>query len=446
MLMFRKTLENSTGNKKTALVNIVIVANAFIWYFYSYIFLQKAINASEFSTETLTIFGINIAAIAGAAILSAFISKNSNRQRFLSRWMLAGVVVSLTPFVIDLTTFVGLAAFSTIVGLYFGFGMPVCLSYYAAHTDTKNRARLGGIIFFVIGIGFILLSSIEVGDLMMDAVFLSAWRGAGFVLLATLKPKETTLDTTGKVSYRLVLSNKAFLLYFIPWCLFMLVNLLMVPVTTKLFGDLLSEDVLLLSSGIDNAIAVVVAVFSGFIADLTGRKRLTIAGFSFLGIGYAVLGLFPGDLNGYWLYTIIDGVTWGIFYTIFLTTIWGDLAQGKASEKYYSVGSLPFLLAVFVRLSLGTQIVNLVPSYGFFSFASVFLFLAVLPLVYAPETLPEKIIKERELKNYIDKAKKEATKAQKTEPENAQSEKEVDEVEFEGKAYDEILKEAEKYY
>jgi hypothetical protein len=38
--------------------------------------------------------------------------------------------------------------------------------------------------------------------------------------------------------------------------------------------------------------------------------------------------------------------------------------------------------------------------------ASSFLFLAILPLLYAPETLPEKKIKERELKEYLKKASK----------------------------------------
>jgi hypothetical protein len=41
-----------------------------------------------------------------------------------------------------------------------------------------------------------------------------------------------------------------------------------------------------------------------------------------------------------------------------------------------------------------------------FSIASFFLFIAVLPLIYAPETLPEKKIKERELRDYVEKAKK----------------------------------------
>ena len=37
-------------------------------------------------------------------------------------------------------------------------------------------------------------------------------------------------------------------------------------------------------------------------------------------------------------------------------------------------------------------------------------FLAVLPLIYAPETLPEKIMKDRDLKSYIENAKKKAAK------------------------------------
>jgi hypothetical protein len=41
-----------------------------------------------------------------------------------------------------------------------------------------------------------------------------------------------------------------------------------------------------------------------------------------------------------------------------------------------------------------------------FSLASFFLFLAILPLIYAPETLPEKRIQERKIKKYAEEAKK----------------------------------------
>ena len=45
-----------------------------------------------------------------------------------------------------------------------------------------------------------------------------------------------------------------------------------------------------------------------------------------------------------------------------------------------------------------------------FSFAAFFLFAATLPLFYAPETLPEKVMKDRDLKSYIENAKKKAAK------------------------------------
>jgi F0F1-type ATP synthase membrane subunit b/b' len=41
-----------------------------------------------------------------------------------------------------------------------------------------------------------------------------------------------------------------------------------------------------------------------------------------------------------------------------------------------------------------------------FSLASFFLFLAVVPLMYAPETLSEKKIRDKELRDYLEKAKK----------------------------------------
>ncbi|MDI9576893.1 MAG: hypothetical protein QM398_02000, partial [Thermoproteota archaeon] len=75
-----------------------------------------------------------------------------------------------------------------------------------------------------------------------------------------------------------------------------------------------------------------------------------------------------------------------------------------------------------------------------FSFASVFLFLAVLPLIYAPETLPEKIMKDRDLRSYIEKAKKKAAQdAEKGAKKPITKNKKEDE-------YQEAKKLAEKYY
>jgi accessory gene regulator protein AgrB len=62
-----------------------------------------------------------------------------------------------------------------------------------------------------------------------------------------------------------------------------------------------------------------------------------------------------------------------------------------------------------MRLSLGAYVADNLPN-NFFSFASFFLFIAVLPLFYAPETLAEKKIRELELKNYAKRAEIERRK------------------------------------
>jgi hypothetical protein len=55
---------------------------------------------------------------------------------------------------------------------------------------------------------------------------------------------------------------------------------------------------------------------------------------------------------------------------------------------------------------IGFYVAETVLANTIFSFASFFLFLAVIPLMFAPETLPENALKERELRSYIEKAKK----------------------------------------
>ena len=86
-------------------------------------------------------------------------------------------------------------------------------------------------------------------------------------------------------------------------------------------------------------------------------------------------------------------------------TIWGDLAETTEKEKYYVIGGLPYLLAGFMAVVVQQFAVN-IQAVTAFSLASFFLFVAVLPLMYAPETLPEKKIKDRELRDYLEKAKR----------------------------------------
>lgn len=204
----------------------------------------------------------------------------------------------------------------------------------------------------------------------------------------------------------MLVKSSSLLLYFAPWFMFSLVNSFAFPILKNLgFADVT------LYSTVETVLSGIFALFFGFIADYIGRKRLLLAGFALIGLGYAALGLFPYSQLGWWFYTCADGIAFGAFITIFLLTIWGDLADKRNSEKYYVIGFVPYLLSNFLQLSIGQYVADNVKDVStVFSFASFFLFAAVLPLYLAPETLPEKAMKDRNLKSYLDKAKKMAEK------------------------------------
>ena len=432
MAMLQGTSSRIFGSSgKSVIATIVILVNAFVWYSYAFSFLTDRIAIAELSDSFLFIMAIHFLGVFSSVIFGELVSRKfKNRVRFILCWMAAGVLLFLIPLFVDVSTYLGVLTLSLSTGVTFGFGIPTCLGYFAASTKTANRGRLGGVTFLLIGVGAYLLSLIGNEDVTLAMSVLAAWKNIGVIFLLALEPEKIYVKQEQTATYRHVFSNKSFLLYFIPWTMFLLVNSLIFPINEKIFGS----DLVRMSSSIEFILAGASAVVTGFLADSKGRKRLAMAGFALLGIGHAILG-FSGNIIGWWFYTIVDGITWGIFVTTFLFTLWGDLAEELRSEKYYAVGIMPYLLSTFLRFSFGTLIVDFASSV-MFSFASFFLFIAVLPLVYAPETLPEKIVKERELKSYLEKAQKEADKAQKREEDNIYEEKvnngiEIDEESFE---------------
>ena len=314
--------------------------------------------------------------------------------------------------------------------------MPVTMGYFSAVTENHNRARVSGLTFLVISLTFFVLGSLSTGSTIIAGFILVALRLATFVVFSLLQKQEVLSKDSVQSRYSNLITNRSFLLFLIPWLIFSLINYLTVPFTEKMAGwESFDQNISLY----ENILIAIFAVITGIFADRSGRKRLAIAGFVALGIGYAALGLFQGWYVWY-VYIIADGVAWGIFSVLFLFTLWGDLSQSSSSEKAYVVGVIPFLLSVLLEVVFAPFMKDVNPI-TLFSFASFFLFIAVLPLVYAPETLSEKIMKDRELTSYVQKALETVNK--KKGPKKQPKEKETD---IPSSNEEEARKLAEKYY
>jgi len=352
--------------------------------------------------ETLTVWIIHFGGVAISALVGAILSNKIRRIRFISLWMLFGLFSSLLPILISLESPLTISIIYLCWAISFGLGMPACMRYFTDLTTTENRGKSGGITFFAIGVSMFLLGMINAYGFTAEILTLTAWKGLGLIVFTFLKESNESEKAIRVPSYSSILHERPFLLYITAWIMFCLVNYTNFPIMENFFG----EEFVYLSSLIEGIISGIFALFSGLLCDMIGRKRLIISGFVMLGVGYATLGVFPGSLISWYFYTIVDGIAWGMFGPIFILILWGDLSYGMSSEKYYALGGLPLLFANFLQLAGESYFIRFVSVAAAFSLASFFLFLAVLPLMYAPETLPEKKIRERELKGYIEKAKK----------------------------------------
>ena len=390
--------------QKGFLTGFIIVINTYSWFFPLYIFFEEILNniIREYATFAYVTGVHYLAAVISAFVGVYLVNKFNNRDKVLISWMLIGAMVPLLlVFTSKTTGYIYLYFVSFLLGVSLGFGFPSCLAYFADY-NLEHKGKSAGITFLISGFGILIVGlATTLLPLIATIAIFTLWRGVGCILFLLTRPKQEKTQIGFNVSYKFVLGEKAFILYFIPWIMYCLINYLEASLLRDFFGSEFSYFVPVAEFGIGG----IVALISGYLSDLIGRKRVIVFGYVMLGVGYAFLGLFPNNIISWYFYVIVDGISLGVFALTFFILIWGELATNRFKEKYYLLGEMPYLILSYIGIVVKPYI-QVIPVSSAFSLAAFFLFLAVLPLMYAPETLPEKKIKERELKKYIEKAKK----------------------------------------
>jgi MFS family permease len=403
--MERKTAITSALFQRDFLSVLIVVVNAFSWYFPLYLFFQNSLERFQMEPYFfLAAFGVQCVATVAFAILgTALVKRFPRRDTFLSVWMFIGIIASTLLVTLETLNITYILLVSFLLGISLGLGFPSCLAYFGDYSTVENRGLLAGITFFASGLCILFIGLIlSFSTLVAGALILATWRGIGLLLfLLTRSKQDYRKESTLEVSYRSVLFDRSFLLYLVPWIMFFLVNFLEAPIVDIFLGEDFTSFIPIAEFGIGGFVALICGRF----ADSVGRKRVIIVGFIMLGIGYAVLGLFQKFILSWYLYIILDGVAWGILLPMFYFVICSELAGNRTKEKYYLIGLIPFLIGSYIQI-LFTPYAKFVEVSAAFSLASFFLFIAVLPLLYAPETMPEKKMELKRLRKFAEDAKK----------------------------------------
>jgi MFS family permease len=383
---------------------MILIVNALVWYGYATSLLVSQKDALVLSeVHNWVFYGINFGSATISMIIGASMAhKIRRRQFFLMAWTFLGIFVSIIPVFFDIGSFVNVLVVSTLMSASFGLGLPSTLAYFSDVTVAENRSKFAAVVLILDFFAAFVLKSAMSRSMVANFCILAVWRTAGLIavpFLSTHDGRDVPLQRTSGI--RLV-QTRSYMLYLIPWLVFSVVN----SFAWNIFARSHGEDFVYSWSLIERVVQGVSAAGAGLLADRLGRKRIIMSGLILFGLGYAILGVSPGSMFSWCFFTVADGIAWGIIFVIFFFTLWGDLAYGRPSENHYAIGILPYSLSSFMQVTVASFIADAIAPAAVFSLAAFFLFLAVMPLMYAPETLPEKKIQERELRVYLEKAKK----------------------------------------
>lgn len=161
MQVLKQKIRANALNAKALAISIVLVTNAFVWYYFVIGLLENIVKTAQFDqSTTLLIWALHFAGIIFSALIGALLAKKVNRSKFILFWMLLGVILSISSIVVDLTSLPSILLLSLLFGVSLGLGMPSCMGYFSEKIKIEKRGRVGGIIFLLSGLIMVGLGSL----------------------------------------------------------------------------------------------------------------------------------------------------------------------------------------------------------------------------------------------------------------------------------------------
>ena len=340
-----------------------------------------------------------------SAFVGVFIQKKITRKSLLFWSTTLGILTTgaLVVFQGDLFALI----FGILLGTSFGISFPASAALFGDHTEIGNRGRIAGILvlmtFILISIEMLLTEIFSLGIVWVVALIMILRSTSYLALTQNLKDNEKRNEAK---SYTAILTDRNFVLYIAPWVLFNLVSGLANFIYPGLPKTLDYENALEIGNLLQFLSLAAVSLVSGYLSDRFGRKPPVVIGVVAFGVSFAILGFATSPLSLI-IQLTIHGIAWG-FCMVAYFAIPGDLADFQPKEKFYATSTvLPFIS----YMATGTlpAILGVSADPNFLSpILSIFLFVSVVPVLFARDTLSEQKITERKMVEYAKKVAKES--------------------------------------
>ena len=341
---------------------------------------------------------------AVSAIIGCALTSKVNHKKFLWSWVTFGVITQgcLILFKGEIVSLI----FGPLLGISLGVGFPYSLKLLSDCTAIEERGRISGIYLLL---SFIMIASAMVTKIALELgligiiIVLMIIKSTGFLALII---SDCVVSTEVNYKKRIeswfsVLRKRNLILYLIPWLMFLIVAVLtdhLVWADIQKNADY--EMVMEVTRPLNYAGTAIFGLISGIITDRLGRKYPIVAGLVILGISSIFLGIVPSKISVF-IHMITMGAAFG-FLMVTYTVVPGDIASNSKEKIYALIAVIP--LTIYGGIGAIPRALDLTASATILSpILSVILFLSILPVLQAQETLPKKIINERKIKEHMKK-------------------------------------------
>lgn len=285
--------------------------------------------------------------------------------------------------------------------IFVSLGMLTTLSVFGSLTVSEERGRIGGLIGFIVFILFYLLNYFLVINFnffnsFLVILFINAIPLIGLLL----KSFKITVGSIGKRQDNYY-EKRVFILYYIPWLLFSLLNAILAKNTSTIIQQQTSPSLYFVLLTVQILGIVFGVLIGGLISDLLGRRLSLVFSLTLYGFGAALIGFFNIDFVFIGVYAA-SGLSWGILFVLYTFVVWGDLSNQKNRLQVYSIG----LISYFLSLGIGSFIVTSLPLSQSALFSVMIIFVLNMPIIFAPELLSSYVLDKIRMKQHMGAVKK----------------------------------------
>ncbi|MCJ7631041.1 hypothetical protein MUP77_01375 [Candidatus Bathyarchaeota archaeon] len=381
--------------KRNFLEDILLFSLFFTSYFVFSSLIPKYIVSS--SDDSLIIQASVNFVIAVTLIVSSFLVDRIDKLGLIRTSSVVTIFMTVLLFSPNKTL---RTAVLFVLGVLFSLGIAGFVAHFWKMTVPEERGRISGLIGFVaLPFSFIVTILVAPSLDFLGTITLGIITNLAILMNILLKPKKEGVTAKGgDGNYS---EKRTVLLYSIPWVFFSFINVTLAKNASFWITQQVSSSFYLFLLGLQFVGVIFGCILGGTAADFLGRRLSLAISLTSYGTSAALVALFTSNEMLSFVY-VLNGLSWGVLFTLYIFVVWGDLANKDNCARMYSIGLSIYYLSGGIGFLTQISVPIITSSLA----TCLLVFLLNIPIALAPELSSPYFLERMKMRLHMNAVKK----------------------------------------